>query len=79
MIVNSAQGRLDDIKASMAVKSDIFKQGKEYQDSLFESLKKVQDETSRLTTENKRLQTFSNQSSELKSQIMAARSERDRL
>jgi len=34
-----AKGRLEDIKSSLKVKTDIFSQGKKYEDSLFSQIK----------------------------------------
>ena len=44
-----ARGRLEDIKSSLKVKSDIFEQGKSYETQLFNEVKKAQNETNALT------------------------------
>lgn len=51
------KSRLEDIKSNLKVKSDIFSQGKKYEDSLFSQIKVAQNETSKLNTQNRTLKS----------------------
>ena len=74
-----AKGRLEDVKASLKVKSDIFSQGKDYQDQVFRKLKIAQNETSKLIMENRTLKSAANQNSDIQERLTEAKQDRDRL
>ena len=61
-----AKGRLEDIKASLKVKSNIFDQGKAYETQLFEQLKKAQNETNALTMQNRTLKAAATENTDVK-------------
>ena len=74
-----AKGRLEDIKSSLKVKIDIFNQGKKYEDSVFSNIKAAQNETSKLTIQNRTLKASATQRDDIRQHLMEARQDRDRL
>lgn len=74
-----ARARLEDVKANLSVKQDIFKSGKQYEDSLFTQLKEMQAETNKLTTQNRTLEASSTVNAEIRDRITEAKEERDRM
>ena len=74
-----AKSRLDDVKASLKVKTDIFGQGKRYEDQLFSQIKQAQSETSRLEIEKRTLQASATQSADIRERLREAKQDRDRL
>lgn len=77
--VMSAKAKLEDYKASLGVKQDIFKQGKQYQDQLHKQLQDLEAETAKLVLENRQQQLSASQNVELRSKIEAATRDRDAL
>ena len=61
-----AKGRLEDIKASLKVKSNIFDQGKSYETQLFNQLKQAQNETNALTMQNRTLKAAATENADIK-------------
>ena len=73
------KGRLEDMKASLKVKSNIFDQGKQFETDLFNQLKQAQNETNSLTLANRTLRASASQSEDVRQRLMEARQDRDKL
>ena len=73
------KGKLEDIKASLKAKSNIFDQGKNFEKELFNQLKVAQSETNNLTMQNRTLKAASCQNDDVKERLVEAKRDRDRL
>ena len=68
-----AKGRLEDIKSSLKVKSDIFDQGKSYETQLFNEVKKAQNETNAYTMQQVTLKAAASENADIKDRLLEAR------
>jgi septal ring factor EnvC (AmiA/AmiB activator) len=74
-----ARARLEDVRANLKVKGDIFNEGQKYEEHLFSQLKSMQEETNTLTTENRLLSTSANEREEIAEKIKEAKKSRDEM
>lgn len=74
-----SRSRLEDVKANLKVRDEIFNSGKSYEASLFEQLRSAQQERTQLEAEKRMLQTAAATNTEILERITATKKERDRL
>lgn len=77
--VIQARSRLEDVKANLKVRDDIFKDGKYYEQSLLDSLREAHRERSELEDQKRLMETQIATNAEIKDRIDSVRKERDML
>jgi len=64
---------MEDIKASLKVKQDIFGQSKDYEQSLQNQLKAAFNETNALTMQNRTLKASASENEDVRQRLLEAR------
>lgn len=64
-----ARSSLEDVRANVKVKEDIFKSGKGYEEQLFNQLKSLQHESSELHSKQREFEICATSNTELKSRL----------
>ena len=74
-----SRSMLEDVKANLQVRDEIFNSGKSYEMSLMEQLRTAQQERTELEAQKRMLETATLTNDEVRDRIEATKKERDRL